>query len=170
MKNLLTAFLLCFTTTALAQDATETDPLLFETPSGWTVTYQNPGGAEIYTFNHKDPFPMKVLMLSRWPAGGGNDQIPGYMETLAQSFLSQVEEMKIIQLKTTQYAVKEIAGDTYSGQYVGFVMDLPVDTPQVQTMFMISDGNGIWNGQFTGPIENWKEILAMLKTVKNRAP
>ena len=37
-----------------------------------------------------------------------------------------------------------------------------------QTMFMIGDAEGIWNGQFTGTKERWAEALSILKKLKKR--
>jgi hypothetical protein len=37
-----------------------------------------------------------------------------------------------------------------------------------QTMFMLSDGDGIWNGQFSGSKERWTEAVQILKKLKRK--
>lgn len=166
MKKMLSLSLLGLACSVLAQDTGNTGPLTFETPPGWTVSYQESGGARMYTFSHSEPLPMKVLMLSAWPTDGSRESIPALMGTLAQGFLEGAKQSQV-PLKTETYVTKDIAGSAYSGQYVGFVIDLPGDTPQVQTLFMIGDDQGLWNGQYTGPADEWKLILKMLSTIKN---
>ena len=50
MKKMLSLSLLSLACTVLAQDTGKTGPLNFEMPPGWSATFQNPGGAEMYTF------------------------------------------------------------------------------------------------------------------------
>jgi hypothetical protein len=72
------------------------------------------------------------------------------------------KDNKDIKLKTVQYKIEEIAGDTFSGSFVQFEIEGGI----TQTMFMIGDAEGIWNGQFTGTKERWIEALAILKKLK----
>lgn len=167
MKKLFSLSLISLACTALAENTGDTGPLVVETPPGWTVTYQEAGATRIYTFNHSEPLPMKVLLMSEWPAGGNKESIPALMDTLATGFLNQAKQSQI-PLKTQNYTIKNIAGPAYSGQYVGFILDLPEDTPQVQTLFMIGDDNGLWNGQYTGPLDEWKQVLKMLGTLQKK--
>jgi len=41
-----------------------------------------------------------------------------------------------------------------------------IDGGLIQTMFMIGNTEGIWNGQFTGTKERWAEALSILKKLK----
>jgi len=62
----------------------------------------------------------------------------------------------------SKYKIEEIAGNTFSGSFVQFEIEGGV----TQTMFMIGDAEGIWNGQFTSTMERWAEALAILKKLK----
>ena len=91
-------------------------------------------------------------------------QIPEQIEAMAKGFVGMAKDNKDLKLKTDKYKIEEITGDTFSGNFVQF----EVDGGFTQTMFMVGDDEGIWNGQFTGTKERWAEALRILKSMKKR--
>ena len=118
---------------------------------------------QFYTVTRKEG-DTALLMFSRWPAPGNVNQIPEQIEGMAKGFVGMTKGNKDIKLKTDQYKIEEIAGDTFSGSFVQFEIEGGV----TQTMFMIGDAEGIWNGQFTGTKERWVEALSILKKLKKK--
>jgi hypothetical protein len=103
-------------------------------------------------------------MFSRSPVPGNVKQIPEQIETLAKSFAEAAKDSKDFKLKIDKYKIEEIAGDAFQGSFVQFEIEGGV----TQTMFMIGDAEGIWNGQFTGTKERWAEALSILKKLKKK--
>lgn len=84
---------------------------------------------------------------------------------MAKRFAERANDNKGSKLKTDEYTIEEIAGDTFSGSFVQFEFKGGF----TQTMFMIGDAEGIWNGQFAGTRERWAEALSILKKLKKKA-
>lgn len=137
--------------------------LIVKTPETWKVEHQGDNGIEFYTVTRKEG-DTALLMFSRWPVAGNINQIPEQIEKLAKGFVAQAKGNKELKLKTTKYEVEKIEGDTFSGNFVRF----EIEGGFTQTMFMIGDDQGIWNGQFTGTKERWTEALSILKKLKKK--
>jgi hypothetical protein len=93
------------------------------------------------------------------------NQIPQQIEIMAKGFVKTAKDNKNFKLKTDKYEIEEITGDTFSGRVVQF----EIDGGLIQTMFMIGNTEGIWNGQFTGTKERWAEALSILKKFKGES-
>lgn len=91
-------------------------------------------------------------------------QIPEQIEVMAKKFAERAKDNKGLKLNSKEYTIKEIAGDTFSGSFVQF----EIEGGFTQTMFMIGDAEGIWNGQFRGTKESWAEALSLLKKLKKK--
>ena len=163
MKNILSAIFLASTVAfpLLAEEVKQS--LTVEAPATWNVEYKSDKGMQFYTVTRKEG-DTALLMFSRWPAPGNVNQIPEKIEGMAKGFVGMAKGNKDITLKTDQYKIEEIAGDTFSGSFVQFEIEGGV----TQTMFMIGDAEGIWNGQFTGTKERWVEALSILKKLKKK--
>jgi hypothetical protein len=163
MKKILAAIILTSTAALplLAEEAKQA--LIVEAPATWKVEFKGDKGMQFCTVTRKEG-DTALLMFSRWPAPGNVNQIPEQIEAMAKGFVGMAKDNKDIKLKTDQYKIEEIAGDTFSGSFVQFEIEGGV----TQTMFMIGDAEGIWNGQFTGKIERWAEALAILKKLKKK--
>lgn len=145
----------------LAEEAKQT--LIVEAPATWKVEFKGDKGMQFYTVTRIDG-DIALLMFSRWLAPGNVKQIPVQIEAMAQGFVGIAKDNKDIKLKTDKYKIEEIAGETFSGSFVQFEIEGGV----TQTMFMIGDAEGIWNGQFTGTKERWAEALSILKNLKKK--
>lgn len=163
MKNILIAILLVSTLTLpiLAEEAKQA--LVVEFPETWKVEYKGDKGIEFYTVTRKAG-DKGLLMFSRWPAAGNVNQIPEKIDAMAKGFVGIAKGNKDIKLKTDQYKIEEIAGDTFSGSFVQF----EIEGGDTQTMFMIGDAEGIWSGRFTGTKERWVEAMSILKKLKKK--
>ena len=56
----------------------------------------------------------------------------------------------------------KIEGKEFSGEAVVFVFEGDI----YQTIFMVGNGDGLWNGQFTGSSEGWSDALKILENLK----
>lgn len=136
-------------------------PLVVEPPEGWTVKHKGGGGVDLYVVSGDVAEPA-VLMLSRWPAGGGREKIPETLERMAGLFLREAKKNTDFRLESDEPVKGEIEGGEFSGEFVMFT----ISTGARQVMFLISDGEGMWNGQFTGREERWKDVLETLKKLR----
>jgi hypothetical protein len=135
--------------------------LIVETPATWEVKFKGNKGLQFYTVTRKEG-DSALLMFSRSPVPGNVNQIPQQIEIMAKGFVKTAKDNKNFKLKTDKYEIEEITGDTFSGRVVQF----EIDGGLIQTMFMIGNTEGIWNGQFTGTKERWAEALSILKKLK----
>ncbi len=136
-------------------------PLIVDAPPQWSIDFKGDKGIQFFTVKRTEGEPA-LLMFSRWPAPGNKDQIPKYVESLAKGFLDQAKTNPKIKLESKEYKIEKIEGVEFSGEYTSFT----VSNGHLQSMFMISDGDGIWSGQFTGSKERWSEALEILKKLK----
>ncbi|HSH93579.1 MAG TPA: hypothetical protein VK968_05500, partial [Roseimicrobium sp.] len=139
MKLTTPIFFLCAIMSALAQSPGIKQALRVQASANWAVEYKGDQGVEFYTVTRKEG-ETALLMFSRWPVPGNKDQIPGLIDSMAKGFMTKAKENKL-KLETTHYKIEKLQGDFYSGQFVVF----KTQGGLVQTMFMISDGDGIWN-------------------------
>ncbi len=166
MKFLITIFFVAALTIAHAAD--QKGPLVIEVPATWALDFK--AGQQFYslTWNWNEDTATvgagALLMFSRWPVPGSAKQIPDLVDGIARGFVEQAKDNEEFKLKDFDYKVESIEGEAFSGSFVAFV----AEEDFLQTMFMISDGDGIWNGQFTGSKERWNEALGVLKKLKKK--
>jgi hypothetical protein len=112
-KSLLPAVLLLLAT-GLAAHADSTGPLIVSPPNAqWTVKYKKDDHGETYTL--VPPTGQDILLtFSRWPAPGNAQQMPGFLETMADKFADQAQRNPNIQLASTDYTKGEFIGGTSS--------------------------------------------------------
>jgi hypothetical protein len=142
--------------------AAGTGPLVV-TPqtADWTVKYQKDNNGESYTL--VPPAGQNILLtFSRWPAPGDADQMPGFLDTMASKFADLAARNPKIKLDSPNYTSGEFIGYPFSGKYVEFTIKGGLK----QVLFMFSEGNGIWNGQYIGPADGWTDAMEVLKSIK----
>ena len=83
---------------------------------------------------------------------------------MAKKFAERAKDNKGLKLNGKEYTIKEIAGDTFSGSFVQF----EIEGGFTQTMFLLGDAEGIWNGQFRGTKEQWAEARSLFKKLKKK--
>jgi opacity protein-like surface antigen len=163
MKTILATILVvsCVTLPLLAEEAKQA--LIVEAPATWKVEFKGGEGWQLYTVTQKDNG--AFLQFSQSPGGVGNvNQIPEQIEAMAKKFAERAKYNKGLKLNSKEYKIEEIAGDTFSGSFVQF----EIEGGFTQTMFMIGNAEGIWNGQFRGKKELWAEARSLLKKLKKK--
>ena len=161
MRHLLSVAVLSLLFTLSARADSSTGPLLIDDPTDWTVKYDNSKGTQLYTLTRTQGENV-ILKFSHWQAPGTADQMPGFLEQMANKFLDIAKTNPKIKLETDTYRKGEFLGDPFSGNYVEFT----IKGGMKQVMFMFSDGNGIWNGQYAGSADGWMEAMETLKAIK----
>jgi hypothetical protein len=149
IQILITALIL--TVTAISAKAE--GPLIVTTSPEWTVKYNGEKGIQFYTVKkpgNKD----LVLMFSVWPPSRDPKEIPKLIDQMAKGFAEQAKNNPELKTVDLNYSIEPIQGDTFSGSMFRFKYP-----GGVQIGFMISNGDGIWNGQYTGPEAEWKDAL-----------
>lgn len=135
-------------------------PILVDAPMGWKVDYRGKQGIPLYVLSSKEGG-MRFLVFSRWPATDDPGEIPRLMKVLADGFVAQSVDREDLRLESHDYKVEALDGEEFKGQYAAF--KVPAET---QVLFVISGGDGIWNGQFAGAAEAWPAALDVLKKLK----
>ena len=87
------------------------------------------------------------------------------VQKLADGFLDQAKKSSEFTLATHEYHVEQFTGSQCQGSYAVFQTSSG-GTNVLQTMFMMSVGDRVWNGQFTGPSNAWVQAIGVLKSVK----
>ena len=140
--------------------AEENLPLKIGASAEWKVEYKG-DGVQFFTLTQVKG-ENQLLMISRWPAPGGKEQIPATIKIMADGFLAEVAKQKELKGVKKNYKIEKIEGVEYSGEAAVF----EIEEGLRQTMFMISNGDGIWKGQFTGSAKVWEEAKVILKKIK----
>lgn len=139
-------------------------PLQFDIGPEWKVEYQGEG-VDFFSLNR--PKGESVFFtVSRWPVGGGLEQIPHYIDRMARGAQEKFASGPLFLLMSTDYEIEDIRGREYSGQAAVFANW----DGTVQAIFMVSDGDGIWNGQFIGSRPMWKAAKRVLGTLARPIP
>ncbi len=144
---------------------TSRGPLSFQSPTDWKVEHKTPGGLDFYTVTGKTPDD-GLLMFSQWPPPSRPEDIPALVQNLADGFRDQAKKSSEFALASEEYRVEQFAGEHCQGSFAAFEI-ASNGTNTVQAMFMMSVDGRIWNGQFTGPLESWRQALTVLKSIKN---
>jgi hypothetical protein len=148
----------------VACSRTARGPLTFQSPTGWKVEHQTPGGLDFYTVTGKTP-DEGLLMFSQWPPPSSPEDTPALVQKLADGFLEQAKKSSKFTLTSEDYRVEQFAGENCQGNFAVFQVGSG-GRKTVQAMFMMSVAGRVWNGQFTGPPDAWKQALTVLKSIK----
>ena len=157
--TIIAVLILGIATIGKAEDARS--PLIIDAQPQWTVEFEGDKGIQFFTIARTEGEPAH-MMFSRWPAPGNNDQIHKLVESIAKGFAEQAKLNPAIKLDSDQYVIEKIKGIEFSGEYASF----QVSNGILQTIFMISNGDGIWSGQYSGSKERWIEAIDILKKIK----
>lgn len=141
-------------------NAEEKLPLKVDAGENWKVEYKG-DGIQFFSLTRAEE-ENTLLMFSRWPAPGGKEQIPATIKMMAESFLTEIVKNKELKDIKKEYKVEKIEGAQYSGEVAVF----EIKDGMYQTIFMVSDGDGIWNGQFTGTLAMWEEAKEIVKKLE----
>ena len=125
-------------------------------------------GVHFYSIKWKRGNEMtSVFMISKWPVEMSASEMPstvqkiikGTFESVKKSDGSVIEEDAKIQYE-------EISEKFVSGNVAYFEHTSKRGNRRVQSVHMVSDGDVIWNGQFSGSKELFKEAMNIFKTME----
>lgn len=136
-------------------------PLVVMAPEGWKVSYKDQ--AQFYVVR-KEEGKVSVLMFSATSFTSEAADIPGYIKSVASEFVKEAKGKAELADMDPNYTVEKIQGQAFFGEAAVFK-----SSNLVQTIFMISDGLGNWNGQFTGSATDWQVAKGVLEGLK-RSP
>ena len=126
----------------------------------WDVQSQGDG---IDFFSFTRPKGENILFtLYKWPTKGGPEQVPVYLRQIADRFSESVTLFTLPGMSETSYEIDTLSGDAFSGEaavFENFDKTLLV-------MVMVSDGDGIWQGQYSGSKAMWGEVKTLLQTMQ----
>lgn len=128
------------------------DPLTFLSPDGWKVEHKTPGDFHFYSLRAGPPGG-GLLMFSQWPVPSRPEDIP----TLVRQWADD--------LPSHEYQVEQFTGEQSQGSYVVFQIGSSASN-LMQSIFFLSVDGSIWNGQFTGPSNEWAQALIVLKSIR----
>ena len=125
-------------------------------------------GVHFYSIKWKRKNEMtSVFMISKWPNEMSASKMPstvqkiikGTFESVKKSDGSVIEEDAKIQYE-------EISEKFVSGNVAYFEHTSKRRNQRIQSVHMVSDGDVIWNGQFSGSEELFEEAMNIFKTME----
>lgn len=138
------------------------EPLNITVNDNWEVEYK---GKDIQFYSIKRiKGESALLMFHKWPSPGSTEQIPHFLKQIADGMLESIDQQNPNLFQNDAYQKMLIKGEEFSGEAFIFVLQNAL----YHTIFMISDGNGIWNGQFSGSKSRWEEAVIILQQIKQR--
>jgi len=151
-------FLLLFLSPLAASE--KSWPLKFNAGPGWEIQYKG-DGIDFFSFTRPKGENL-VFTFHRWPAQGGPEQVTVYLRKIADSFSESTTWFTLPGLAKQKYEIDPVSGEEFSGEaavFEGFDKTLLV-------IVMLSDGDGIWQGQYSGSKAMWSEVKRLLGTMQ----
>ena len=168
MKYLALSSLL-FTLVSCFGNKNESGVLKINAPKGSTLKDEvMKNGVHFYSIKWKRKNEMtSVFMISKWPNEMSASKMPstvqkiikGTFESVKKSDGSVIEEDAKIQYE-------EISEKFVSGNVAYFEHTSKRRNQRIQSVHMVSDGDVIWNGQFSGSEELFSESMKIFKTMQ----
>ena len=158
MMRFLTLLLLLFLSHLAA--AEESWPLKFNAGPEWEIQYKGEG-IDFFSFTRPKGENL-IFTLNRWPAQGGPEQVPVYLRKIADGFSESTTWFTLPGMARKKYEIDPVSGEVFSGEaavFEGFDKTLLV-------IVMVSDGDGIWEGQYSGSKAMWGEVKELLRTMQ----
>lgn len=158
--SLLLSMLFLFSITSLYAEG----PLNIKVPENAKLEYKAQQGMQFYSISWDGS---AVWMLSKWPVPGTPDQIPTFLQMMKDKFVETAKTTKAFDLTEETVELQDIQGKVFSGKIAVFELKTQgIMEPAVQTMYMVSDGKTIWNGQFTGPKKMLESSIDLIKSIQ----
>ena len=140
---------------------TKEQTLAVNVPEGWEFEFKGNSGVEFYVVKNPGENP-SLLMFSPWPPPNRVDDIPALMRMLADGFVEGAAVSEEFTLESSDYRIEDFEGDHTIGSFVLFEVEGGI----AQTLFMFGRGTDLWNGQFTGPGEDWEAALSIVRSLE----
>jgi hypothetical protein len=108
-----------------------------------------------------------VFMISQWPVDMSSSEMAPSVQKIAENTFAATKangKSKIEDDAKIQYS--EISEEFVSGNVAYFEHTSERGYQRILSIHMVSDGDVIWNGQFSGSKELFKEAMNIFKTMK----
>jgi hypothetical protein len=125
-------------------------------------------GVHFYSIKWKRKNEMaSVFMISKWPTEISTSEMPSTVQEIIEgTFASLKETGGIVVRDASKVIYTEISEKFVSGNLAYYEHTTKRGNQRVQSVHMVSDGDVIWNGQFSGSKELFKEAMGIFKTMK----
>jgi hypothetical protein len=138
----------------------ESWPLQFDAGPEWNIEYQGEG-TDFFSFTRPKGENL-LFILHKWPTKGGPEQVPVYVKKIADNFSENTSWFTLPGMAKEKYEMDSIPGEAFSGEAAVFESF----DKTLLVILMVSDGDGIWNGQYSGSKEMWGEVKRLLGTMQ----
>ena len=108
-----------------------------------------------------------VFMISKWPVDMSSSEMAPTVQKIAEDTFAETKangKSKIEKDAKIQYS--EISEEFVSGNVAYFEHTSERGYQRILSIHMVSDGDVIWNGQFSGSKELFKEAMNIFKTME----
>ena len=146
---------------ACAAYAAEEDwPLVFPDEPGWTV--EKPDDEVDFFVLTSDSVPGAFFTLGTWPFEPRTGRTASAVRRIADGIEEETGWFQRLFRRGDGYEIVDLKGPDFSGEaalwrYWG---------GDVLVVFMIADGEGGWNGQFSGSGDDWEAAKSLLVNVR----
>ena len=165
----LALYSLLFTLVSCFGNKNESGVLKIDTPEGAIFEDKVMGnGVHFYSIKWKRENEMtSVFMVSKWPTQMSTSEMHSTVKEIIEGTFATIKaegESEIEKDGKLQYA--EISEKFVSGNVGYFEHASKRGNQRIQSIHMVSDGDVIWNGQFSGSKELFKEAMDIFKTME----
>lgn len=166
MKQILTAVLIMFVSTALFAGETEVSGITYSFTIPENVIFESHDEMDIYTFRWGNAPHFAFFMLNVNPAQVSERALKPRAEMMEITFEDQMKKQGIV--SDIQKKLTDIELGPFEGIELEFIITQPAGIAVRQYMFILHDGDQSWNGQLTASSEN--DIIrahAIMEKAKN---
>ncbi|MBT5915566.1 MAG: hypothetical protein HOH60_04360 [Opitutae bacterium] len=162
-------YCLLFTLVSCFGNKNESGVLKINAPEGSTLKDEvMKNGVHFYSIKWKRGNEMtSVFMISQWPVDMSSSEMAPSVQKIAENTFAATKangKSKIEDDAKIQYS--EISEEFVSGNVAYFEHTSERGYQRILSIHMVSDGDVIWNGQFSGSKELFKEAMNIFKTMK----
>ena len=170
MKNFPLLFLL-FTLFSCFGSKNEFGVLKIDAPDGSIFEDKvMENGVHCYSIKWKRKNEMpSVFMISKWPNEMSASKMPSTVQKIIKRTFESVKKSdgSVIE-EDAKIQYEEISEKFVFGNVAYFEATSKRGNRRVQSIHMVSDGDVIWNGQFSGSKELFKEAMNIFKTMESQ--
>jgi len=143
--------------------------LKIDAPDGSTLQDEiMKNGVHFYSIKWKRKNEMpSVFMISKWTNEMSTSEMPSTVQKIIEGTFESVKKSdgSVIE-EDAKVQYEEISEKFVSGNVAYFEHTSKRGNRRVQSVHMVSDGDVIWNGQFSGSKELFQEAMNIFKTME----
>jgi hypothetical protein len=122
-------------------------------------------GVHHYSLKWKEYGQNSVFMISKWPVDMSVSRIPSTVKAIIEKTFVKSKERGTLE-EGTKIQYREISGKSLSGNLGYFEFADKNGKRRISTVHMVTDGDVIWNGYFSGAKELFEVSVDVLKTAE----